>query len=85
MSDVVRARIEVGDVVIEKTVGRAYADAAGLSVLDEPTHNPDGAPRPTVRTSARSGRPAKQKTTASTEAAKKKAVTQSADEKEESK
>lgn len=88
MPDLVRARLTVGDTTITRNVGSDYAKANGMKVLDEPTHNADGTPRREERASARSGRPAKSKTTVSTEAAKKKAVTRterSAESKEESK
>lgn len=44
MTDLVRVRI--GDV--EKNVGAGYAAAHNLTVLDEPTHNPDGTVRRTA-------------------------------------
>lgn len=67
MAELVRARIGG----FEKNVGRAYAEAHGLEVLDEPTHDRGGAPRPTTR---KGGRPVKPKTTVSHEADKKAAV-----------
>ena len=72
MSDLVRVR--VGDV--EKNVGRTFAEANELDVIDEPTHNPDGTLRGTTRAN---GRPRTQKTTVAKEAAARKAaVTESA-------
>lgn len=63
MTDLVRAVL--GD--FEKNVGRAYAEAKGLKILDEPTHVHGNPRRPT-----RKGRPAKPKTSVAAEAAKKK-------------
>lgn len=67
MPDLVRA--VVGD--IEKNVGRAFAEAKGLEVLDEPTTRPDGSLRPTTRVG---GRRVKPKTTVEAEAKKKPAA-----------
>jgi hypothetical protein len=70
--DLVRVRVNG----YEKNVGRAYAEAHDLEVLDEPTRDRAGALRPTTR---KGGRRAKPKTTVTQEAAKKKAaVTESA-------
>lgn len=76
MPDLVRAVVGA----VEKNVGRAFAEAKGLEVLDQPTHTPDGRPRPATR---RGGRPVKRKTTVATEAAAKKAVTEPADDQKE--
>ena len=67
MSDLVRVRAND----VEFNTGRALAEKRDYEVLDEPTHRPDGRPRPTTR---RGGRAAKPKTTVSAEAAKKKAA-----------
>ena len=72
MSDLTRVELKVGEYVIRRNVGAAYAKARGMKALDESTHNPDGSPRREERTSARSGRPAKKKTSVRAEAAKKK-------------
>ena len=75
MQELVRA--VVGDQ--EVNVGRAYAEAKGLKVLDEPTHRPDGRPRPETR---RGGRPNKPRqgieTTVAKAAAAKKAESSAA-------
>lgn len=76
MADLVRARING----FEKNVGRAFAEANELEVLDESTTNPDGSLRRTTRTG---GRPVKKKTTVAKSAAAKKAVTSSADDMKE--
>lgn len=56
----------------ETNVGKAFAEAKGLTVLDEPTTNPDGTLRGSTRVNGRADR--KPKTSVSTEAAKKKAA-----------
>ena len=71
-------RVRIGD--IEKNVGRRFAEAHDLTVLDEPTANPDGSLRGTTR---KGGRRAKKKTTVAEAAAAKKAVTSSADDQKE--
>jgi hypothetical protein len=76
MSDLVRVR-ENG---FELNVGRTHAEAAGLEVLDEPTHRPDGTLRRTTRTA---GRPVKPKTTVAKSAAAKKAGAEPAETAEE--
>lgn len=63
----VRVRFDGG---VEKNVSAALAKKAGLTVLDEPTHNPDGSVRGETRNG---GRPAKKKTTVAQAAAKKAA------------
>lgn len=79
----VRARIRVGDHDVTTTVTEQHAEQHDLEVLtDEPLTDVNGQAVSNVRTSARSGRPAKPKTTVSTEAAKKKAG-ESADSKKE--
>lgn len=76
MADLVRVRLNG----VEKNMGRVLAEASeGVTVLDEPTHNGDGTPR---RETRKDGRPAKKKTTVA-QAAAKKAVTESADDKKE--
>lgn len=52
------------------TEGAAFAATHGLTVVDEPTHLPDGSLRPPTRAN---GRPVKKKTSVATEAARKKA------------
>lgn len=74
MTDLVRAVL--GD--FEKNVGRAYAEAKGLKILDEPTHIHGNSRRTT-----RKGRPAKPKTTVAAEAAKKTSARSSAAKKTE--
>lgn len=76
MPDLVRVRI--GD--IEKNVGKAFAEANDLTVLDEPTTNRDGSLRGTTR---KDGRPVKKKTTVDSSAAAKKAAVTSAPTTEE--
>ena len=72
MSDLVRVRLNG----VEKNVGRTFAEANELEVLDEPTRNLDGTLRATTRAN---GRPRKPKTSVADAAAKKKAaVTESA-------
>lgn len=71
MAELVRAVI--GDQ--ELNVGRAYAEKKRLKVLDEPTHRPDGRPRPATR---RGGRPDKPKTTVDEAAAKKRGTSKAA-------
>lgn len=56
----------------ETNVGKAFAQAKGLTVLDEPTANPDGTRRAETRANGRADR--KPKTTVSNEAAKKQAA-----------
>lgn len=78
MAELVRVRING----IEKNVGRGFAEAKGLDVLDEPTHRADGSLRGETRSG---GRPAKKKTSVAKEAAAKKAaVTESAPDEKES-
>lgn len=74
MSDLVRARING----FEKNVGRAYAEANGFEVLDEPITNRDGSARGTTRTG---GRVVKPKTSVAKAAAGKAAVTEPAPDK----
>ena len=76
MPDLVR--VVIGDV--EKNVGRGFAEAKGLKVLDEPTHTGDGRPRPATRLG---GRPVKPKTSVAKKAAAKKAVTEPAENQKE--
>ena len=76
MPDLVRVAING----VEKNVGRGFAEAKGLELLDEPTHTPDGRPRPTTRAG---GRRVKKKTSVAKEAAAKKAVTEPADDNKE--
>lgn len=60
-------RVRIGD--IEKNVGKTFAEIHDLTVLDEPTTNPDGTLRAQTR---KDGRPAKKKTTVAASAAAKK-------------
>ena len=76
MPDLVR--VVIGDV--EKNVGRGFAKAKGLTVLNEPTHTGDGRPRPATRSG---GRPVKKKTSVAKEAAAKQAVTEPAENQKE--
>ena len=76
MAELVRAL--VGGV--SKNVSRALAESAGLEVVDEPTHNPDGTVR--AATTAQ-GRKPKPKTTVAKKAAEKKAAVTSAPDNEE--
>lgn len=63
-----------------KTVGADLARNAGLTVLDEPTHNGDGTVRATTRVD---GRRVKKKTSVAKKAAEKKAAVTSAPTNEE--
>lgn len=76
MAELVRVRING----IEKNVGRGFAEAKGLDVLDEPTHNGDGSLRDTTRSG---GRRVKKKTSVAQAAAEKKAAVASAPTNEE--
>lgn len=77
MADLVRVRVNG----YEKSLGRAYAEAHGLEILDEPAVDGRGDTLPTTR---RGGRKAKPKTTVDKAAEDKKAaVTESAPTKEE--
>lgn len=67
MADLVRVRLEH----VEKNVGRAFALANDLTVLDEPTHKRDGSLRGTTRAG---GRPVKEKTSVAKKATEKKAA-----------
>lgn len=67
MADLVRVRI--GD--FEKNVGKAFAEAKGLEVLEEPTTNGDGSLRGTTRAG---GRRVKPKTSVAKKATEKKAA-----------
>lgn len=72
MADLVRVRVNG----YEHNVGRAYAVAHDLEILDEPARDRLGYPRPTSR---KGGRKVKPKTTVNEAAeAKKAAVTESA-------
>lgn len=62
----VRVRFENG---LEGNLSESVATATGLTVLDEPTTNGDGTPRPQTRAKGRRRKP---KTSVSNEAAKKK-------------
>lgn len=65
MSDLVRVRANGR----EFNTGRANAARKGWEVLNQPTHQRDGRPRPETR---RSGRPLKPKTTVAKAAEEKK-------------
>lgn len=65
--DLVRVRMDG----VEKNVGRGFAEANGLEVLDEPVRNRDGSLRATTRVG---GRRLKPKTSVAAEAAKKKSA-----------
>lgn len=67
MSDLVVARLNGFD----KPVGRAFAEAKGLEVLDESHLNPDGSIR---RMAKSNGRPMKPKTSVAKKVAEKKAA-----------
>ena len=71
MSGLVRVR-ENG---FEHNTGAARAEAKGLTVLDEPTHRPDGSPRPATRAK---GRPIKPRKSVDQAAAEKKSADESA-------
>lgn len=62
-------RVRLGD--IEKNMGRALAESAGVEILDEPTHKGDGSLRGETRSG---GRPVKPKTTVADSATGKKAA-----------
>lgn len=66
MSNLVRVRVDGR----EFNVGRAYATAHQLTVLDEPAYTRDGQTRPASRAG---GRPVKPKTSVAEAAAKKAA------------
>lgn len=70
-------RVRIGNT--ETNVGKAFAEAKGLDVLDEPTHNPDGSPRAATR---KGGRPRKPRTSVAEAAASKAAVDSAPSEKE---
>ena len=70
----VRVRFENG---LEGNLAETVAKAAGLKILDEPTHRGDGTLRPQTR---RDGRRRKPKTSVSAEAAKKQAATHGGNE-----
>lgn len=55
---------------LEFNVGRAYAEANDLTVLDESAYDHNGDPRPTT---AKGGRPRKTRTSVDQRAAEKKA------------
>lgn len=74
MSDLVLVRYDLGDEYEITARGRAYAEANGLDIIDEPAVGRDGSIRPTERVRKRSGRAAKPKTSVSREAAKKTAT-----------
>lgn len=79
--DLVLVRYDLGDEYEITPRGRTFAEANGLDVLDEPAYDRTGAIVKPRRERKRSGRPAKEKTSVSTEAAKKNdkaAVTESA-------
>ncbi|MCD4535643.1 hypothetical protein LRP67_16240 [Nocardioides sp. cx-169] len=73
MADLVRVRLDG----VEKNVGREFADAYDLEVLDESPYRGDGQLRPTTR---KGGRPRKPKTTVADQAAAKKAAAVAADD-----
>jgi hypothetical protein len=68
----VRVRFENG---LEGNLSESVAKAAELTILDEPTTNGDGTPRPQTRAKGRRRKP---KTSVSAEAAKKKSGGQAA-------
>lgn len=70
--ELVRVRINE----FEKNVGRSFAEAHDLDVLDEPTHKGDGTPRGITR---KGGRRPKKKTSVAQAAAEKKASDEPAD------
>ncbi len=67
MADLVRVRING----YEKSLGRAYAEAHNLEILDEPAVDGRGDTLPTTR---KNGRKAKPKTTVNEAAEQKKAA-----------
>lgn len=67
MANLVRVRLNG----VEKNVGRAYAEAHGLEVLDEPTRDRAGALRRTTRAGGRKSKP---KTSVAKKVAEKKAA-----------
>ena len=69
-SDLVRVRHKR----LEFNTGRANAATKGFTVLDEPTHKPDGSPRPVTRLH---GRPVKPKVSVAEAAARKKSDSES--------
>ncbi len=66
--ELVRVRLETGGRVIEKNMGRALAEMAGVTILDEPVRNDDGSYRDET---AKDGRPVKDRTSVDAEAQKK--------------
>lgn len=65
---------------LEFNVGASHAEAQGLDVLDEPTHDHNGKARPVTR---KGGRPRKPQTSVANAAEKKKAAgSKSADQTE---
>lgn len=70
----VRVRFENG---LEGNLNESVAKAAGLEVLDEPTTNGDGTPRPQTRSKGRRQKP---KTSVSKEAAKKAVAKKAAED-----
>ncbi len=64
---------------VEKNMGRSFAEATGVEVLDDPTTRGDRTARPTTREGGRRRQP---KTTVAKSAAEKKAVTSASVEKE---
>lgn len=67
MADLVRVRLDG----VEKNVGRSFAEANKLEVLDESPYRGDGRPRPTTR---KGGRPMKPKTSVAKQVAENKAA-----------
>lgn len=70
MADLVLVRYDLGDEYEITPRSRAYAEANGLEVLDEPLTNRDGTRKAPYRIRKSSGRPAKPKTTVADAAAK---------------
>lgn len=77
MPDLVRARYKGTDY----TMARYFAGRLDATIVQSPTHNPDGSLR--GPTSAESGRKAKPKSTVAKKAAEKKAAPSSASDTEE--
>lgn len=77
MPDLVRARYKG----IDYTMSRFFVGRLDATIVQSPTHNPDGSVR--GPTSAESGRPAKTQTTVAKKAAAKKAAPSSATTTEE--
>lgn len=77
--ELARVRLGSGSNVVEKNMSRVFAEMAGVTILDEPTHEPNGSQRSET---GKDGRPLKERTSVDEEAKKATARSASTEKKE---